>query len=128
MVGRGRLEKVARVAIGRHRRSTAVTVLHNITSFVESAYSNEGSSIEINGEQCLLRKLRAASFQLAFDVGAHLGDWLMEAVSVWPGCRVHAFEVAPQTFQRLNERIRASGHANRVTLNQVGVSNQAGVG
>jgi FkbM family methyltransferase len=124
----GRLDNLARVAIGKHRRSALVKVLHNISSFVESSYSNEGSSIEINGEQCVLRKLRPANVQLAFDVGAHLGDWLTEALCVWPSCRVHAFEVAPQTFQLLSDRIHASEHANRVTLNKMGVSNQAGIG
>ena len=98
----GRLDNLARVAIGKHRRSPLVKALHNISSFVESAYSNEGSSFDANGERFLLHKLRSANFRRAFDVGANLDDWLTQALVVWPRCCVDAFEAAPQTFRLLS--------------------------
>jgi hypothetical protein len=120
LVGLGRFETLARGVIGKHRRSTVVKALHGLTSFVESAYSNEGSNFASNGEQLLLRKLRPANFHVAVDVGANVGDWLTEALAVWPACHIHAFEVAPQTFQRLSERARASEQSGRIALNRVG--------
>jgi FkbM family methyltransferase len=123
----GGLKDRARVAIGRYRRSAPVRGLHSLASFVESAYSNDGFCLESNGEHFLLRKLRAANFRTAFDAGANFGEWSIEALAVWPNCRVHAFEVAPQTFQRLSERVHASGFEDRAALNCLGVSDQTGV-
>jgi FkbM family methyltransferase len=124
MRGIGRLKNIARVAIGTYRRSAAVKALHGVTSFVESAYSNEGTSFQSNGEAALLRKLRSANFRIAFDVGANFGDWSAEALSIWRDCHVHAFEVAPETFQRLSKRLCISGHQNLVTMNCFGLSDQ----
>jgi FkbM family methyltransferase len=123
-MGIGRLRNFARAVIGTHRRSVAVSALHRFASFVESAYANEGSSFESNGEQALLRKLGPADFRVVFDVGANFGNWSSEAVAVWPNCHVHAFEVAPQTFQRLSECLRTSEGYTRVTLNCLGLSDQ----
>jgi FkbM family methyltransferase len=128
VIGTGRIEYVTRAAIGRYRRSPVVKALHGLTSFVESAYANEGSNFESNGERFLLHGLRSANFRLAFDVGANLGDWLAEALDVWPNCYIHAFEVAPYTFQRLSHRVQSQpGHSDRVALNGAGVSDHAGV-
>jgi FkbM family methyltransferase len=123
----GGLKNSLRDAIGTHRRSAGVKALHRLASFVESAYANEGSSFHSNGEQDLLRKLKSANFQTAFDVGANFGDWSMEAAAVWPECRIHAFEVAPPTFERLGETVRASAAGGRVILNCWGLSDEAGV-
>ena len=66
----GRVKTVVRRAISAHRRSAPVRLLHGVTSFVEAAYSNEGSSFALNGEYDLIHNLRAANFKIAFDVGA----------------------------------------------------------
>ena len=126
MMAIGRLKQLAPQAIGRHRRSRAVKVLHGLTSFVESAYSNEGSNLAVNGERVLLQKLKPANFRLALDVGANVGDWLTEALAVWPDCYVHAFEVAPQTFRHLSDRIGGS-ERDQIALRPAGVSDRAGV-
>src|SRR5438477_11122497 len=93
--------------IGKNRRSAPVKLLHNFASLVESAWFNEGSSFETNGERRIIELLSVAGFRVAFDVGANHGDWLTEALANWPQCHIHAFEVAPLTFQRLCERISA---------------------
>lgn len=100
--------------------------LHRLTSFVESAYSNEGSSFETNGERVLLRKLAPAGFRTALDVGANFGDWALEAIAVWPDCHVHAFEVAPLTFQHLSDRIAGTDKGGRITANCLGLSDEKG--
>jgi FkbM family methyltransferase len=124
--GWGRIKNIASAAIGRNRRSTAVRGLHALAAFVESAYANDGSSFANNGEQTLLRKLDGAGFRIAFDVGANFGDWLLEGLSVWPQCRVHAFEVAPWTFEELQRRVKALPYADRAVLQQAGVSDREG--
>ncbi len=126
MRGLGRLQSAIRAAIATNRRSGLVTTLHNIAAFVESAYSNEGSSFHTNGEQVLLRKLDALRCRTVFDVGANFGDWSEEVLEIWPECRLHSFEVAPNTFQGLVERISKSAHKDRAKLNCLGLSDFAG--
>src|SRR5262245_24787044 len=122
MVGMGRLENLARDVIARRRRSAPIRALHRISSFVESAYQNHGSEFALNGERSLLRRLCRANFHVAFDVGANFGHWTLEALTVWPDCYVHAFEVAPETFQRLQDRVRAFQHGGRAIVNLCGAS------
>src|SRR5438034_9280044 len=97
----GRTRNLAQRAISKNRRSAPIQLLHSLSSFVESAYRNEGSDIDRNGELRLMKQLSLADFKMAFDVGANLGDWLLHALESWPQCHCHAFEVAPPTFQRL---------------------------
>jgi len=122
----GAVKSLGRHLIGTHRRSNGVRALHQFASFVESAYWNEGSSFHANGERQLLDRLRGANFQTAFDVGANCGDWLIASLAAWPQCRVHAFEVAPLTFQRLRDRLAESACLARATLNCLGLADTAG--
>ena len=101
-------------------------LLHDAAAFVESAYANEGSSFAVNGESNLIERLRPASFTVAFDVGANEGDWILAALSAWPRCQVHAFEVAQPTFERLALRMRQSEYCSRATLNRIGLSDTEG--
>jgi FkbM family methyltransferase len=121
-----RASSLLRTLIGRNRRSAPVKALHNFASMVEAGYFNEGASFEVNGEKRMIERLRAADFRVAFDVGANRGDWLVEALINWPRCHIYAFEVAPPTFRRLRERISASSHGTRTTLNCFGLSDQNG--
>jgi len=83
----------------------AVQVIHRLTSFLEDAYENVEWDMAVNGETALIRRLTPARLTTAFDVGAHIGDWSIAALSVWPACRVHAFEVAPATFEGAKHRV-----------------------
>jgi FkbM family methyltransferase len=67
-----------------------------------------------NGEVDLIRRLAPARFTTVFDVGAHVGDWSLAALAEWGGARVHAFEVAPPTFDRLRRHVHAAGLDGRV--------------
>ena len=124
MLGLGRIKNAAHTAIGKHRRSAPVRLLHKVTAFVESAYANEGSDFSANGEKVLLQKLRVHDIRLALDVGANFGDWTSEALEAWPGCVVHAFEIAPKTFEELSRRVKP--FADRVVLNPVGCADANG--
>ena len=70
--------------------------------------------------------LRDAHPRVAFDIGANRGDWLVEALEVWPECHFHAFEVAPETFRQLDDRVRQLACASRVSLNCFGLSDVDG--
>ena len=127
MIGLGRLKTLTRDVISTHRRSSAIRTLHRVASFVESAYANEGSDFESNGERTLLEKLHSFDFHTALDVGANFGDWTEKAAAVWPQCHIHAFEVAPSTFEPLSRRFCSPKYRDRVTLNCLGLSDQEGV-
>jgi FkbM family methyltransferase len=118
----GRIKMSARDMIAANRHSRAITSLRSFTSFVESAWLNEGASFDVNGERDLLRRLSKAQVLTAFDVGANDGDWLLGALAAWPSCHIHAFEVAPTTFEHLENRLAMSGHASRASLNCLGLS------
>jgi FkbM family methyltransferase len=98
--------------------------LHRLARFYEAAWHNEGSQFASNGERCVLERLAAARLRLAFDVGANVGHWSEAVAGLWPDCRVHAFEVAPETFAVLQARLAPL--AGRVTCHQLGLSDRVG--
>jgi FkbM family methyltransferase len=120
------LRNAMRAAISRRRRTASIRALHGFAAFVESAYANEGAVFERDGEAALLGRLSRFGFQLAIDAGANIGDWAHRALEAWPECRVHAFEVAPETFQKLNERLCAEQKRGRATLECLGLYDRPG--
>jgi FkbM family methyltransferase len=126
MLGLGRVKRALHTTIAAHRRAAPVKMLHKVTAFIESAYANEGSDFATNGEKVLLQKLRSRDMRLAVDVGANVGDWTVEALAAWPRCQVHAFEVAPKTFEELGKRLKPAPGFERVVLNPVGCSDADG--
>jgi FkbM family methyltransferase len=113
-------------AIARNRRSTVMMALHKAASFIESAWNNEGSSFDVNGERFVIERLAPAGFQRAFDVGANTGHWSHAALTVWPHCHVHAFEVAPATHQELATSSAFAAYSGRATFHDFGLSDTAG--
>jgi FkbM family methyltransferase len=122
----GRIAKMLREYIGANRRSSVVRGMHGLASFIESAYGNEGMEGESIGEDRVIERLAPAGFQVAFDIGANCGDWTLEALKFWPQVFVHAFEVAPQTFKALSQRMTGSADASRARLNGFGLSDVSG--
>lgn len=125
-MGAGRLKSGMKIAIARHRQTLPVRLLHEVAAFIEEAHNNEGADFATNGELDLLTKLKQADFQTVMDVGANKGDWTLTALSLWPNCRVHAFEVAPDTFKELTKGVLATPYANRAILNDFGLSDESG--
>lgn len=121
-MGAGRVKSGLAVSISRYREALPIKILHEVTNFIETSYANEGSDFASNGERDLLKKLIPANFKVAIDVGANTGAWSNAALSFWPNCKIHAFEVAPDTFQSLKARFDASPLADRVVLNDFGAS------
>jgi len=122
----GRLRKYSALGILRYRHSWVMRSIHVLAEFFEASYENEGSSFWVNGEISVIKKLRAAGPQVALDVGANIGEWTESALGHWPKCQVHAFEVAPATFDILKDRVGKRADANRCTLNCLGLSDLSG--
>jgi FkbM family methyltransferase len=118
-----RAKKAASNYIARNRRSLSVKLLNKFSGFVHHAYQNVGLDMETNGESHLIKRMSEARPKVAFDVGANCGDWIVEALEAWPECHFHAFEVAPETFRQLDDRIQKLNRGNRVSLNCAGLSN-----
>ncbi|MBV8902126.1 MAG: FkbM family methyltransferase, partial [Acidobacteriia bacterium] len=124
--GVGRLKHYLRIAIATHRRSPVVKTLHALASFMESAYANECSVHWFSGEVPVIKKLRAARFGIVFDVGANFGDWSSVALEAWPECQVHAFEVAPATYERLHKNFSRPEMKGRIIVNCLGLAEKSG--
>jgi FkbM family methyltransferase len=112
--------------LARNRRRSSVQAAHRLAAFLEEAYENEEWDLHANGEASLLQRLAPAGFATVVDVGANVGDWSLAALNAWPRCHVHAFEVAPPTFERLVRHLAAAGLANRATLNPIGLGDVCG--
>lgn len=100
--------------------------MHRAASFFESAWHNEGADFTTNGEKFVLERLRSADFRLAIDVGANVGVWVHSALSLWPNCRAHAFEVAPRTYAVLEAATRDRMLEARIVRHDIGLSDRAG--
>jgi FkbM family methyltransferase len=120
------LKTRSRRFLARKRQSLPVRTLHRFATFIEEAYENEEWDMCANGETNVLSRLAGANFHTAFDVGAHVGLWSKEALNRWPGCQIHAFEVAPPTFDRLKHHLDVPGYSSRVTLNCHGLGDATG--
>lgn len=107
--------------IAKHRQTRLIQSVHQLAAYVESAYANEEWDLAVNGEAALLGRLAPADFTSVVDVGAHIGDWTIAALRAWPRAHVHAFEVAPQTYERLTTHMTAHGLASRSTLTCAGL-------
>ena len=115
----------SRRLIARNRDSASVRALHRFATFIEACYQNDEWDMCVNGETALMRRLAPAGFTTIVDVGAHVGDWLVEALGAWPGASGHAFEIAPATFGRLQRRIESTALTDRVVLNACGLGEAA---
>jgi FkbM family methyltransferase len=115
------LKTRGRRLIARNRGRTPFRALHQIATFIDESYENEEWDMCVNGEAALVRRLAPAGFTTIVDVGAHVGDWSIEALKAWPAAHAHAFEVAPPTFERLSRHAVESGMAARMTLNACGL-------
>ena len=82
-------------------------------------FENRNFDLRNNGEEWCLRQLARADMRCAFDVGANMGDWTALALRLWPGATVHAFELVPANFEKLQQHV---GPSSRVQLNPVGLS------
>jgi FkbM family methyltransferase len=84
---------------------------------MEYMYNTEIARDEfaISGEGWLLDKLKTASINTIFDVGANQGEWTRMANEVFPSADIHAFEIIPEVYHKfinnglLNPKITPNG-------------------
>lgn len=88
------------------------------------AWKNKQYDVHQNGEAALLARLAPFRPRVLFDVGANEGDWASAAATALPEATIHAFEIVPAMATLLRER--AARFGERVVVNPVGLSDQAG--
>jgi|tagenome__1003787_1003787.scaffolds.fasta_scaffold20844716_2 FkbM family methyltransferase len=76
----------------------------------------------LNGEHRVLTIVGAEPANTVFDVGANVGEWTASALASFPDAQIHAFELVPDTAERLARRFRADP---RVVVNACGLDADA---
>lgn len=110
--------------LANHRRRPRVARLRRAIASLHRAAENRNYDMATNGEAWLLRCLSAHhAMRVIFDVGANTGDWSRLALQASPLAHIHAFEVVPSTYARLQSALQ---HEERVRLVNRGLSDQAG--
>ncbi len=88
------------------------------------SYENCNYDMHRNGEAWLLQRIAPFRPRVLFDVGANQGDWSILASGLVPNAHIHAFEIVPQTYARLAERVAPL--APRVKANAFGLADKDG--
>lgn len=91
--------------VGRHRRHAVARAIAGLCRRYQHWYGNVNYELESNGEGTVLETLGRFSPRVIFDVGANVGDWSRAAAARCPTATIHAFEIAPPTFERLRENV-----------------------
>lgn len=118
----GALARVGRF-VARHRRDRSIRTAAAVCERYLSWYANANYDLHTNGESFVLATLGKAGPRVIFDVGANVGDWTLEASRCCPGALIHAFEVAPPTFEQLTANV---GHLANVCCCMAGLSDADG--
>jgi FkbM family methyltransferase len=109
--------------LARHRRSRLLRALvAGCRGFVQCC-ENYNYNPKTNGEYHLVRRLAPHSIGCVFDVGANVGDWAMAVHETCPAATVHAFEIVPQTFERLQ---RNTVGVSSIVTNNYGLADRQG--
>jgi FkbM family methyltransferase len=109
--------------LGRHHKSKLIRLLSaGCRGFVQCC-ENYNYNPKTNGEHYLLRTLASQSIECVFDVGANVGDWAIAVHERCPTATVHAFEIAPETFQVLQ---RNTSHIPAIMTNNCGLAETEG--
>ena len=106
-----------------HRRQWPWRWVGQLSYLVWRAYENRNFDLQSNGEEWYLRQLgqRSGEVRCVFDVGANVGDWLLLCRRYSPQAVVHAFEIAPPTYEKLQKN---TVHLPDVIRNPMGVSDK----
>jgi len=106
------------------RRTRLSRLLARIGKRYHGWYEAPPGSIRYNGESMLIGRVAAAGGMVFFDVGANRGAWTAEVLATAPsGAAVHAFEIAPPTFERLRVEL---GEQAVIRLNNCGLYDRDG--
>jgi FkbM family methyltransferase len=98
--------------------------LYTAASVYVRSYKNLNYDMSSNGELHVLDRLSRHHPRTIVDVGANRGDYTAACLTRLPEATIHAFEIIPATFQKLERHI---GRHPQVRLNDIGLSNADGV-
>lgn len=93
--------------LARHRQSRLLRLLVAGSRGFVQCCENYNYNPKTNGEHHLVRMLASQSMECVFDVGANVGRWAMAVREMCPSAIIHAFEIVPQTFERLQRNTSA---------------------
>ena len=86
-------------------------------------YGNGSYNSTRNGEQWLLRTLRAEGIRTVLDVGANVGSWSLMAAELLPEASIFALEVVPATAAVLRTQVAGS---DRIKCFDLGLAAETG--
>ncbi len=109
--------------IARYRRWLPVRLLARGSEGFLRLYNNVNYDAAANGERRILELLGHQKIKQVFDVGANVGEWLQLARRYCPSATIHAFEIVPLTFEKLQRQI---GTAPGLFLNPFGLAEKRG--
>jgi FkbM family methyltransferase len=109
----------------RHRRAWGCRHIGSLSYLIWRAYENRNFDIHTNGEEWYLSQLSklGGEIECVFDVGANIGDWALLCGRYFPKAALHAFEIAPRTFEELK---RNTSRYPQWILNSAGLSDRNG--
>src|ERR1700743_2327954 len=91
--------------------------LYTAASVYVRSYKNLNYDMSSNGELHVLDCLSRHHLRTIFDVGANRGDYTPSCLPRLPEATIHACEIIPATFRKLERHI---GRHPQVRLNDVG--------
>jgi FkbM family methyltransferase len=110
--------------IAARRNSPIVKYMADGAEKYLRAYNNEQNwHARYNGEARAVHTIASAVSGEVLDVGANEGQWASMALDVVDASRLHCFEVVPQAFDKLKQRL---GPDTKATLNHFGLASKAG--
>ena len=109
--------------LARHRKSRLLRLLSaGCRGFVQCC-ENYNYNPKTNGEHYLLLVLASQSMDCVFDVGANVGRWTIAAREICPSATIHAFEIVPQIFDRLQHN---TSNLPSIVTNNCGLADSQG--
>jgi FkbM family methyltransferase len=109
--------------VARNRRSLVLRKVAGICRRYLAWHGNFNYDLRTNGELFVLETLSNFQPLVLFDVGANVGAWSILAKEWSPRAEIHAFEIAPPTFETLVVNTR---HLEKVRCRNSGLSDAAG--
>jgi FkbM family methyltransferase len=111
--------------LARNRQKPLVRSFARQIKSWQRSYENFDYDLHHNVEGFLIKVLTTPSDAevTMFDVGANVGEWSQLCLDTSPNTKVHAFELVPNTAERLEKNL---SHHPMVEVNAFGFSDAAG--
>lgn len=115
-------KRLARFICARRPSPIADNVVWMTSRFLQEL-KNENFDFHKNGERRLLEALACINPRYILDVGANVGHWSVMARQICPTASVHAFEILPTNWPRLEHNTASD---DRIVIHHLGLSDAPG--